>query len=130
MGKTTPAQRSLAWLRAEGYTAVVCERWNPHARVRQDLFGFADLMAVRADVPGVLAVQTTTTAHQADRLAKALALPALKVFLEAGNRLEIHGWLKRKTTRRWELTRRAASLDDLTITAGVASREPDEGVAG
>jgi hypothetical protein len=130
MSKTTPTQRSFAWLRAEGYPAAVCEKWNPHTRVRQDLFGFADLVAVRADLPGVLAVQTTTTSHQADRLAKALALPALKVFLAAGNRLEIHGWLKRKKTRRWELTRRAVSLDDLTITASVASREPAEGVAG
>ncbi len=39
-------------------------------KVRLDLWGFADLIAVD-DQPGVLAIQATTTAHQAHRLAKA-----------------------------------------------------------
>ncbi|MBI4326652.1 MAG: hypothetical protein HY674_15520 [Chloroflexi bacterium] len=44
----TPTQRSLSKLRAEGWLAVIVERWNPYDRVRQDLFGFADLLAIRA----------------------------------------------------------------------------------
>jgi hypothetical protein len=35
----TPTQRSLAYLRAEGWQVAIVERWNPHARIRQDLFG-------------------------------------------------------------------------------------------
>ena len=43
---TSPTQRSLADWREHGeYTAVV-ERWNPHARIRQDLFGFIDILHV------------------------------------------------------------------------------------
>ena len=43
---SSPTQRSLKLLRDEGYTAQVVERWNPHARVRQDLFGVIDTAAM------------------------------------------------------------------------------------
>ena len=42
----TPTARTLAAMRREGWTVQVVERWNPHARIRQDLFGWADLLAV------------------------------------------------------------------------------------
>ena len=47
---STPTARTLATMRQEGWTVQVVERWNPHARIRQDLFGWADLLAVH---PGV-----------------------------------------------------------------------------
>jgi len=34
--------RSMAILRREGYVVAVVERWNPHVRIRQDLYGFLD----------------------------------------------------------------------------------------
>ena len=55
----TPTQRSLAYLREQGYTVAIVERWNPFARIRQDLFGFVDLLAIRKGE--TLAVQTTST---------------------------------------------------------------------
>jgi hypothetical protein len=51
----SPTQRSLAHLRRLGYQARVVERWNPFARVRQDLFGGrtrAESGAVGAGDPG------------------------------------------------------------------------------
>lgn len=62
----TPTQRSLCKLRADGWLVAVVERWNPYARVRQDLFGFADLLAIKGNE--VLAVQTTSGDHVAHRL--------------------------------------------------------------
>ena len=55
----TPTQRSLKYLREQGYTVAIVERWNAFAKIRQDLFGFIDLLAIK---PGeTLAVQTTAS---------------------------------------------------------------------
>jgi hypothetical protein len=35
----TPTARSLAHLKALGYEERVVEKWNPFAKIRQDLFG-------------------------------------------------------------------------------------------
>ena len=47
---TSPTQRTLKRLRDLGYLAEVVERWNPHAKVRNDLFGFGDVMSGRHEV--------------------------------------------------------------------------------
>lgn len=90
----TPTQRSLAKLRADGWLVAVVERWNPYALVRQDLFGFADLLAVRGTQ--TLAVQTTSGANVAARMEKILANRMAMVWLESPHRsIVIHGWAKR-----------------------------------
>ncbi|CAN0586163.1 unnamed protein product, partial [Ectocarpus sp. 12 AP-2014] len=43
----SPTQRSKAALQKEGWTVEVVEKWNPHVRQRKDLFGFADLLAIK-----------------------------------------------------------------------------------
>jgi hypothetical protein len=42
----SPTQQTLALFRGRGYVAAVVERWNHHARIRQDLFGCLDVVAV------------------------------------------------------------------------------------
>jgi hypothetical protein len=74
------------------------ERWNPGARVRQDFLGFADILAVEPDKPGVLAVQACATGDQAKRLTKIQSdgLAAnVRAWLGAGNRIVVWGWAKR-----------------------------------
>jgi hypothetical protein len=44
---SSPTQRSLRHMRDLGYLVAVVEHWNPHARIRQDLFGWIDLLAIR-----------------------------------------------------------------------------------
>lgn len=95
MSSISPTQRSLKLLRAEGYTAQVVEHWNSFAMRRIDLFGCIDIVAVRADLPGVLGVQCTSATNAAARLKKASECPALKVWLLAGNRFEVHAHGKR-----------------------------------
>lgn len=91
--KTSPTQRSLAMLREEGWTVAITERWNPFAKIRQDLFGFIDLLAFRGNV--VLAVQTTSGDHVAERIAKIRTLQAAALWLESHNRkIVVHGWRK------------------------------------
>jgi hypothetical protein len=53
---TSPTQRSLKHMRELGYVCAVVEHWNPHARIRQDLFGFIDVLCVKGeDIIGVQA---------------------------------------------------------------------------
>lgn len=70
----SPTQRTLQHLREAGYPLVqVVERWNPHARVRQDLFGIIDVVAVGADIVGV---QATSGSNVSKRTAKPQPLRA------------------------------------------------------
>lgn len=89
--KKSPAQRSLDLLRGEGWFVAVTERWNPFAKVRQDLFGFIDVLAMKSDI--LLAVQTTSGEHVAERVQKIRETQAASLWLESPNRLiVVHGW--------------------------------------
>jgi hypothetical protein len=94
-------QRSLAWLRENGYTPTVVEHYNPFARRKFDLYGFIDIVALHPKRPGLLGVQTTTNAHLPDRIRKAEALDAYRLWVSCGNRVQFHGW--RKLKGRWAL---------------------------
>lgn len=89
----TPSNRSSNLLKSEGYFVAVTERWNSFAHIRQDLFGFIDLLALRND--SLVAIQATTAANIHARLAKIRTLPAVSLWLASNSRrLEIHGWKK------------------------------------
>ena len=107
---SSPAQRTLQALRREGYLAAVAEKWNPHSRTRADLFGFADVLAVRQGAP-VLAVQATSSSNHSARVRKAQAFPALRVWLAAGCAFEVWSW--RKSGRRWCCRRQALTPAEL-----------------
>lgn len=97
----TPTQLTLRHLRGQGYTAEVTERWNPHAMIRQDLFGFIDILAVRDNQ--TLAVQTTSAANVSSRVKKIALCQHVDAIREAGWVIRVHGW--RKVGNRWELAR-------------------------
>jgi hypothetical protein len=101
---TSPTQRSLKWLRQRGFTAAITERWNPHAKLRQDLFGFIDIVAL-SSICGIVAVQTTSGPNMAARISKIRDLLAAKVWLDAGGMIIVHGWRKvgaRGKRKLWE----------------------------
>jgi hypothetical protein len=107
----SPTQRSLDALRKAAYLPAVVERFLPGVGIRQDLYGFLDIVAIRADRPGVLGVQTTTLHNARARYLKLIAIPASRVWLLARNRIEVHGWAK--VAGRWECVRREVTLADL-----------------
>lgn len=92
----SPTQRSLAYLREQGYLVAVVERWNPHARIRQDLWGWCDLLALRKGE--VLAVQVTS-AGVAERIKKIQESETVTWVRDAGIRIEVHGWRKNSKGR-------------------------------
>ncbi len=90
---SSPTQRSKAKLQREGYTVAITERWNSFRHIRQDLFGFIDLIALRGNE--TLAVQTTSGANVSARIDKIKSLQAARVWLESPNRkIVVHGWRK------------------------------------
>lgn len=97
----SPTQLTLRKLRDDGYQAAVVEHWNPHARIRQDLFGFVDVLAVRGTE--TLAVQATSTPNVASRVTKIADSPLVGAVREAGWRIVVWGWAKK--SGRWTLTR-------------------------
>ena len=92
----SPTQRSLAYLREQGYRVAIVEHWNPHARIRQDLWGWCDLLAIRKNE--VLAVQVTASGVAA-RIKKIQESDTIGRVREAGIRVEIHGWRKNSKGR-------------------------------
>ena len=91
----SPTARSLAYLREQGYTVEVVERWIPGANIRKDLFGFIDLVAIKRDE--TLAVQTTSYSNVSARVSKISEHENLAAVRAAGWRIEVHGWVRRKT---------------------------------
>lgn len=114
--RTLPTQRTLVMLRAGGYSCAITEHWNPHARIRQDLFGAFDVIALHPSWHGVLGVQITTSSNLAARRTKLMALNAVRVWLQAGNRIWLIGWRKggaRGKRKTWDIRVLALTLEDL-----------------
>jgi hypothetical protein len=99
---TSPTARSLKHLRKLGYPLVqVVERWNMHAKVRVDLFGIIDIVAI--DAAGeTYGVQATSGDNVASRVTKIAESTALAHCLNAGWRIVVHGWRK-NAKGRWTL---------------------------
>ena len=98
----TPVQRSIAWLKANGYDLVQkVERWNSFAHVRQDLWG-GDILAVSVMPPVTLLVQVTDGAGNAEHIRNLRALDSTQTLKLAGWKIVVHAWRKLKKSRRWE----------------------------
>jgi len=104
----SPTQRSLAHLKELGYCAKVVEKWNPFAKIRQDLFG-GDIVALKSGEP-VLIVQATTGSNHAARRMKLEEAGFTALWTGAGARLEIWSWAKagaRGKRKVWTVRREA-----------------------
>lgn len=89
---SSPTAKSLALLRKEGFTACVVEKYNKFARVRNDAFGYGDILCFKDGI--TMLVQTTTAANVMARIDKIKAMKtAIDWAITTDVRLiEIHGW--------------------------------------
>jgi hypothetical protein len=96
----SPMQRSLAYLRAQGFFAVVTEHRHFKARnVTLDLWGFCDILALRG--PGeIIAVQTTSDTNVSHRVRKIEGLESFPRVVGCGIQVEVHGWKDGRATPR------------------------------
>jgi hypothetical protein len=117
----SPTQRSLAHLRGiAGEMVGVVEKRLPRQHVTQDLFGFADIVAVIPGMPGTIYVQTTSGPNVAARLTKMRAEPIasrVRACLAAGNTVMVHGWRRagpRGKRKVWTLREVVLTPDEVT----------------
>ena len=94
----SPTQRSKAYLENQGYLVAVVEKWNPHAKIRQDLFQIIDLLAIKEGE--TLGVQTTSRSNMSSRARKIAEHENTPMVRKAGWQIHIHGWA-RDTKGRW-----------------------------
>ena len=93
----TPTQRSLKLLRERGYFCAVVEKWNAHKKIRQDLFGFADILACKPPSEHVLVqVCGGGGGALAQRIAKIMAEPRATAWLNSGGMILAQQWVRRK----------------------------------
>lgn len=95
----SPTQRSLKHLRNQGYSVWIVEHWNSFARIRQDLFGCIDLLAIGHGE--TLAVQTTTMSNVSARHHKIVENQYYPEMVKSGWKVHLHGWAK--VGRKWEV---------------------------
>lgn len=69
---------------------AVVEHWNPFAKIRQDLFGMCDLLAIGNGE--TVCVQTTSGSNVAARVRKLTEAEALPEMLRSGWRVVVEGW--------------------------------------
>lgn len=87
---TSPTQRTLAEMRKRGYLCQVVEHWNPYARIRQDLFGFGDVLCLGDNE--VVMVQATSYSNTSARIKKIADHENVAAVRNAGIRILVHGW--------------------------------------
>lgn len=90
-----PTQRSLQYLRTNGWLCHIVEHWNQFAHIRQDCYGFGDILACNPDRKLIALVQTTSAANFNKRFKKVLAEPKAAIWRTAGGMILVHGWGKK-----------------------------------
>lgn len=83
-------------MRGRGYTCAIVERWNPFAHIRQDLYGFIDILCVRGE--DIVGVQTTSWDEVPPHITKIVEHANYPLVCKA-IRIIVHGW--RKRAGRW-----------------------------
>lgn len=98
----SPSARTKAWLTAYNIPVDSVERWLPRAKVRKDLFGFIDLIAIKRG--RIWGIQCTDGTNHAKHIPKILACVHLRAWLDAANfdliswrKLDQFGWTHRGT---------------------------------
>ena len=114
----SPTQRSLKMLRGLGYSVAIVEHFNSFTKTRNDLYGFADLIAI--DDYETLLIQVTSGSHTSNRVKKILANDVAKRWVgHPHRRIEVHGWRPlvayRKDGSKAKLPRWEAKLIPVTL---------------
>ena len=96
-------QRTLRYLRENGAKAAIVERFNPYAGrfgIRQDLFGFIDLIALVPD-EGIVGIQSTSGNCHSRHRKKILEETTQEAidWLKYDGKIWLMSWSKKKLRR-------------------------------
>lgn len=113
---SSPTSRTLDRCRRWGWRTQVVERWNQYAKIRIDLFGIIDLIALTDD-NRTIGIQATSTGNMSARVNKALEekRDELLHWLRCDNEFQVWGFaLRGKAGKRklYKLKRKKIVLTD------------------
>lgn len=91
---SSPTERTKKLYEQRGYRVEIVERWNAFAKIRQDLFGIIDLLAIRKGE--IIGLQATSLSNVAARIKKIAEHESTPWVREAGIRIIVIGWGKGK----------------------------------
>ena len=91
----SPTQRSLKYLRDQGYRCWIVERWCPYSRKRIDLWNCIDILAVGNGE--TIGVQTTSRGNVSARVKKIAENEYYPELVRSGWKVHVHGWGKLKS---------------------------------
>lgn len=97
--KKSPTSRSIDHMRSLGYLCAVVEKWNQHVKIRQDLYGFIDVLCVKGE--DIVGIQATSGPNVASRVTKITEHENWPLVCKA-IRVIVHGWRK-NAKNRWVL---------------------------
>jgi len=84
-------------MKDRSYLCAVVEHWNAFAKIRQDLYGFIDILCVKDGK--TVAVQSTSYSNVSARIKKIQGLDSYPIVKSAGWEIVVHGWKKDKSGR-------------------------------
>jgi hypothetical protein len=124
-------QLAMKACRALGWSAAIVEKFVgfPPPGHRADLFGVIDIVAIipptdrRLGDAQMIGIQCTSGTNHASHRKKILAEPRARMWVEAGARLELWTWTRRKVGR---ATRWAMRVEAFVQSAGMLGPEGAE----
>lgn len=96
---SSPTQRSLKYMRDQGYFSEVVEKYNAFTKRRNDFAGFIDILCLGDGE--IIGVQTTSYSNMSARSNKIREHENLETVRRAGIRILVHGWVKKNN--RWQV---------------------------
>ena len=128
---TKSVQRTLEYLRGEGYECGIAEHWNAFTKQRYDLFGFIDLICLVPGNPGrIVGIQCCAgsglAAHR-HKILEECGKDAIQ-WLESGGFIEIWAWRKIKLKRGGKAMRWKPKVERIGRTCWSSSSPP--GISG
>lgn len=107
----SPTSRTLKLYRTHGYQCSVVEHWNPHMRIRQDMFGCIDIVALGQY--RTIGLQACAASGHSARVKKVCAEERMWGVFAAGWEMYVISWRK-NAKNRWQWRHTMITVDQLT----------------
>jgi len=113
---TKSLQRTLAVIKADNLKYWIVEVWKQWAGRRVDLFNIIDLIVLDNGILGIQCTGADFKKHKVKIMEEEKS--NTMAWLEAGGRLEVHGWRKLKKKRGGKAMYWACRIADVLIVNG------------
>ena len=111
---TSNTQRTMTQLRKKGWVCAVVEKWNHHVKIRQDLWGWMDVIAYKDDI--TVGIQVCSMTGRKEHLNKILANKYTKSWSASENRLiQLWSWRKLKVKRGGKAFKWEAKIEEVFV---------------